>query len=282
MKVWERPNEGTGAKKAGSSGWGRRWLAALETIGVDPRRLERGQKYARAGEVSSLHVEAGLVTAWVAGNGPVPCSVAIRLAALDDRVWTHAVAVIGARPALAARLLAGDLSADVESAFVPARLFPVVSKDLATSCSCPDTFSPCKHVAATHHVLAEAFDADPFLLLELRGRGRMRFLEGLARWRAEAESPVDASVVAAAPMAAIAFETPRAPAQVPVHLPEAPAGGGLLRQLGPPPVADPAALAAGLQALVSAAGRRARELALAEPPAPSPAAKPRPRGRGPG
>ncbi|MGH8898718.1 MAG: SWIM zinc finger family protein, partial [Egibacteraceae bacterium] len=39
-----------------------------------------------------------------------------------------------------------------------------------TSCSCPDYANPCKHVAAVHYVLAQTFDADPFLLPTLRGR----------------------------------------------------------------------------------------------------------------
>ena len=39
-------------------------------------------------------------------------------------------------------------------------------------CSCPDSEVPCKHLAATFYLLAEAFDEDPFLILRWRGRDR--------------------------------------------------------------------------------------------------------------
>ena len=62
-------------------------------------------------------------------------------------------------------------------------LFPSKSHDLETDCSCPDWASPCKHVAAMHYVLGEAFDRDPFLLFELRGRTRDQVLAALSRLR---------------------------------------------------------------------------------------------------
>jgi SWIM zinc finger len=46
-------------------------------------------------------------------------------------------------------------------------------------CSCPDWQVPCKHLAATFYLLAEAFDADPFQLLHWRGRDRTSLLTRL-------------------------------------------------------------------------------------------------------
>ena len=43
-------------------------------------------------------------------------------------------------------------------------------------CSCPDWGVPCKHLAATFYLLAEAFDADPFQILHWRGRDRETLL----------------------------------------------------------------------------------------------------------
>jgi hypothetical protein len=37
-------------------------------------------------------------------------------------------------------------------------LFPVNASELEMSCSCPDWAVPCKHIAATFYLLAEAFD----------------------------------------------------------------------------------------------------------------------------
>ena len=48
---------------------------------------------------------------------------------------------------------------------------------------------PCKHLAATFYLLAEAFDDDPFLILRWRGREREALLGRLRELRAD--GPVD-------------------------------------------------------------------------------------------
>jgi uncharacterized Zn finger protein len=58
-------------------------------------------------------------------------------------------------------------------------LFPRSYRDLEMSCSCPDWEVPCKHLAATCYVLAEAFDDDPFAMLAWRGKGRDDLLAAL-------------------------------------------------------------------------------------------------------
>ena len=45
---------------------------------------------------------------------------------------------------------------------------------------------PCKHLAATFYLLAEAFDTDPFLILRWRGRGRAELLARLGELRGDA------------------------------------------------------------------------------------------------
>jgi len=70
---------------------------------------------------------------------------------------------------------------DIEQAFTDTRLtlFPASSRDLSTDCSCPDWANPCKHIAATYYLLAEAFDLDPFLIFRWRGRDRDELLAHL-------------------------------------------------------------------------------------------------------
>ncbi len=48
-----------------------------------------------------------------------------------------------------------------------------------SACSCPDWENPCKHMAAVYYLLAEAFDADPFLIFAWRGRTKSELLSGL-------------------------------------------------------------------------------------------------------
>ena len=81
----------------------------------------------------------------------------------------------------AAQLLAGEMPQDIEEAFAAAgvSLFPDRRGDLDTDCSCPDWANPCKHVAATHYILGEQFDEDPFLLFRLRGRTQEQILAAL-------------------------------------------------------------------------------------------------------
>jgi uncharacterized Zn finger protein len=89
----------------------------------------------------------------------------------------------------AAQLLAGEMPQDIEDAFKSAgvSLFPSTRSELTTDCSCPDWSNPCKHVAATHYILAERFDEDPFLLFRLRGRNQEQILQGLRQRRAGPE-----------------------------------------------------------------------------------------------
>jgi uncharacterized Zn finger protein len=84
-----------------------------------------------------------------------------------------------------ARLLAGEMPTQIEEAFAAAAapLFPTRSSELAMSCSCPDWAMPCKHIAATFYLLAEAFDADPFQILHWRGRERQTLLANLRALR---------------------------------------------------------------------------------------------------
>jgi hypothetical protein len=56
-----------------------------------------------------------------------------------------------------------------------------VTRDLITSCDCPDFSNPCKHIAAVYYLLAEQFDRDPFLLFRLRGMERKQFVAMLSK-----------------------------------------------------------------------------------------------------
>jgi uncharacterized Zn finger protein len=124
-------------------------------------------------------------------------AVRIWIAQLSDAAWKRVIIAMSEKAAFSAALLAGEMPKDIDDAFRAAgtRLFPAERSDLATNCSCPDWGDPCKHVAATHYVLGEAFDRDPFLLFELRGRKRGAVLDALRAARGvEAPRVVDATI----------------------------------------------------------------------------------------
>jgi uncharacterized Zn finger protein len=238
----------------GETWWSQRFITALKEV-ADAGRLTRGRSYARSGQVMDLRVKPGAVTAKVQGSRPRPYEVLIRLTPFTDVEWARAEEALADQALFLAALLAGEMPRDVEQAFAAAglSLFPSRRTELRSECTCPDPVNPCKHVAATYYILAEAFDADPFLVLSWRGRPRDDLLERLRELRAaqpvdeetaveavEEDGPVDAEPDAApaavdapaladfwragAEMASLTF-SPRAPA-VPDAVP---------RQLGPLP-----------------------------------------------
>lgn len=279
------PEHGIKVRKFGATWWGERWIKALERFGYEySARLGRGRSYARQGRVHDLTVKGGLVTARVTGSRPTPYRVTLRLTPLADRVWKAAVKAMATRAVFAARLLSGEMPKEIDEAFRPSRasLFPEREKDLTTECSCPDWANPCKHVAAVHYVLGEAFDRDPFLLFELHGRDKATVLAALRRFRA---APDDASP--AGEPGTRAGGAGEAPASVPLkgiaperydafresvddlrfHIGAPAAEGAILHQLGAPPSwrlpSTPQQL---LQPAVTRAAALARELALGAAP----------------
>ncbi len=154
----------------------------LESFGLTGR-LASGRRYARRGQVLALQIDTGEVSATVQGSRTTPYRVRIGLPAFPDRVWTAVERALADRAVYGARLLAGEMPADIEAVFADAGapLFPQHGHQLDMSCTCPDPVVPCKHLAATVYLLAEAFDEDPFRILRWRGRERGQLLARLRR-----------------------------------------------------------------------------------------------------
>ena len=169
----------------GESWWSKRFLTVLESFALGTR-LTRGRSYARKGQVLSLEVSPGKVTSTVQGSRPKPYTVTVGLAAFDDRTWRQVEEALAGQAIYSARLLAGEMPAQIEDVFsaAGAPLFPASVKALTMKCTCPDYEVPCKHIAATFYLLAEAFDTDPFQILHWRGREREPLLARLRELRA--------------------------------------------------------------------------------------------------
>ncbi|MBO0683094.1 MAG: SWIM zinc finger family protein, partial [Candidatus Dormibacteraeota bacterium] len=174
----------------GESWWSRRFIEILESFDYGSR-LTRGRAYARRGQVMDLTIEPGVVEARVQGSRVRPYRVQVAVKPLSDRDWDMAERAMASKAVFMARLLAGEMPKQIEEAFAERRLslFPTSGKDLASACSCPDWASPCKHVAAVFYLLAEAFDADPFLVFKWRGRGKEELIERLRALRGAAPEP---------------------------------------------------------------------------------------------
>lgn len=175
-----RSNQGEFAK----NWWARKWLLAMERL-VPAARLQRGKHYARIGQVLSMQEIKEGVSARVQGSRPLPYKVNIGVSHLDDETWEKVLDAMAGQAIFTAKLLAGEMPEHIEEAFsaAGASLFPARHGDLQTKCSCPDWANPCKHIAATHYILGDRFDEDPFLLFRLRGRSQNEVLEGLRKRR---------------------------------------------------------------------------------------------------
>lgn len=279
------PERGIRVKKAGSTWWGKLWIEALTNVlRGDSGRLARGRTYARAGRTHDLVVKGGTVTAKVTGSRATPYKITITLTQLGEPAWKKAIATMASTAQFSAELLAGQMPQAIDEAFVEAgvSLFPKQRGDLETSCSCPDWGDPCKHVAATHYVLGEALDRDPFLLFELRGKTKHQVLEALrvARGGATDEAPQIGGMAEALELAApevptvkfgkleaADYDRPRE-ALPALHFTfdEPVSNGAVLRQLGAPAAWERDASPADVLApMVRAAALVARKIAMAEP-----------------
>ena len=169
----------------GKNWWARHWIAAMEQLVTGPR-LMRGKFYAREGQVISIEETREGITAQVQGSRARPYKVSIGLTPLNQKQWNKVLDVLADQAIFAAQLLAGEMPANIEEAFSAAgvNLFPHNQHDLLTDCTCPDKANPCKHVAATHYILGERFDEDPFLLFRMRGRTQEQILTALRQRRA--------------------------------------------------------------------------------------------------
>ena len=167
------------------SWWAEQWIAALERL-VDSGRLSRGRSYARKGQVLSIEETKDGIAARVQGSQRRPYQISIQIAPLTDAQWDKVIDALSEQALFTAQLLAGEMPQNIEQAFSAAgvSLFPSKRGDLKTDCSCPDYANPCKHVAATHYILGERFDEDPFLLFRLRGRTQEQILQALRQRRA--------------------------------------------------------------------------------------------------
>lgn len=172
------PPRGSGEGGFARTWWGNAWVAALEEGALDGKRLARGRGYAEQGHVDAITVTPGLVLAYVKGSRPRPYRVQVRMRTLDDADWERFLDAAAERPGHIAALLDKEMPHSLAECGVPLLPGPW---ELDPQCSCPDSGHPCKHAAALCYQTARLLDADPFVLLLLRGRGERELLDALSR-----------------------------------------------------------------------------------------------------
>lgn len=132
-----------------------------------------GSGRATAGvRVERLSVRAGEAVARVRGAGSHEVSL-IRPVA-PEAEWERLCAALASQPVFRARVLAGELPAEVARVFALLGwdLVPRGWGDLVATCSCDQWGSRCPHLLATAQELGAEADRDPFTLTRWLGRER--------------------------------------------------------------------------------------------------------------
>lgn len=150
--------------------WGKSWCEHLESYSDYDyaNRLPRGRTYARNGSIVDLQIAAGKISALVAGSDIYQVDIDVH--PVEQVQWQAILDECAGQVASLVELLQGKLSNAVMDVVVRhgTGLFPIPAQ-IHFRCSCPDSASMCKHVAATLYGVGARFDSEPELLFRLRG-----------------------------------------------------------------------------------------------------------------
>lgn len=169
--------------------WGNAWLQAMEDTSLDLGQLKRGRRFAYAGLVGPITISAGRIAAQVTSDDGAVHHTVVLVDRLSDAQWRRFLDEVAAKAGHLAALLDRDMPHDLVEAASDAdvSLLPGIG-DLQPECDCEGFELPCTHAAALCFQAAWLLDADPFVLLLLRGLGQDDLTSELQR-RAAARRP---------------------------------------------------------------------------------------------
>lgn len=169
-------------RKIAASFWGKAWCENLESYRDYEYRLPRGRSYVRHGAVLHLDVSAGKVTALVSGSEIYEVEITIKPLAQThwSRIKTRCAGQVGSL----IELLEGRLSEGVMRIVThpDEGLFPKPA-EIRMLCSCPDSATMCKHVAAVMYGVGARLDGQPDLLFVLRKVEHAELVAGAADFK---------------------------------------------------------------------------------------------------
>ena len=150
-----------------ASFWGKAWCDNLERYSDFSNRLPRGRTYVRNGSVVDLRISGGSVNASVSGSSLY--TVEIRIAPVPQAQWSAVCSDCSGAIDSLVELLQGRFSKAVMTRICQEKtgLFPS-PKEIRFTCSCPDSASMCKHIAAALYGIGARLDTNPELLFVLR------------------------------------------------------------------------------------------------------------------
>jgi uncharacterized Zn finger protein len=177
--------------------WGKAWVRAVEEAAYAEGDLRRGRALARGGEVGGISLTSGRMVAAVSddqggGRDHGLFTVECRLPVLDGEGQAALVEVVAAEAGRIGSLLAGDLPHSlVEHADEAGVELLPYGTEIEATCTCVGWLDPCPHALAVLSQVAWLVDADPLVLLHLRGLARDDLLARLHARTVRDEGPAD-------------------------------------------------------------------------------------------
>lgn len=244
------------------------WVAALGIDVSEPsgrRRLRDAEGLRRAGRVISLLAVAGRVEGRVQGFHARPHLVELGVPPWTDEQWDAVTALLATQARHYARLLAGQLPDQFDTALQAKGLSLIPEPaQWRLRCTCQDV-APCAHQAAVWLDVRDRLDDDPYLLARVRGRSRQQLLADIRDQRTEGHE-MHIPLADLDPRQWSHTRVPLADVPLPaVRAPLTPAGP--LRVLGDPPGwSGPVDAVTMFSPVITAAGEHAVRRLSADPP----------------
>jgi len=150
--------------------WSKSWVKNLERYADYLNRLPRGRSYVRYGSVLDLKISENAICAIVIGSESKPYTIQISIASLNKAKESSLMAKSKAALYSMQTLLSGKFPESLKDSFFDKEvgLFPSF-QEISFKCSCPDSASMCKHVAAAMYGIGVRLDEKPELFFVLRG-----------------------------------------------------------------------------------------------------------------
>jgi uncharacterized Zn finger protein len=151
-----------------TSFWGLSWCDNLEIYADWANRMPRGRTYARNGSIVDLQIEPGKITALVSGSSLYKIKISID--PLNKQRWQAIRSDCAQQVSSLLDLMRGKLPDAVLARLTDPKqgMFPS-PKELKLQCSCPDSATMCKHIAATLYGVGHLLDSEPGLFFKMRG-----------------------------------------------------------------------------------------------------------------
>jgi uncharacterized Zn finger protein len=140
---------------------------------------ERGRALARGGNVHSVSIGSGTISARVVGDDGRECAVTFAADPVPTRVWAAVALTARRNERLNAAMEGREQSLHLEHVMRFDWEEPLIpSNDGLARCNC-DAENVCEHIAALTYVVADLIDGDPSLLLRWRGCNAVEAVEAV-------------------------------------------------------------------------------------------------------